>query len=256
MQKVTPGERIAKVMARSGLCSRRQAELLIAEGRVTVDGQIITSAALNVTPTHNITVDGKLIGAREAVRLWRYHKPVGLVTTHRDPQGRPTVFDHLPPELGRVISVGRLDLATEGLLLLTNDGELADRLSHPSTNLKRTYRVRVFGPVTMADLARLKQGISVRDKDGKMMHYGSIEASLEPGKGRNNHWMTMTISEGKNREIRNICAELGLQVNRLIRLHYGPFSLGDLEDGEVAEVPKTEFASFLSSCQLPVISYQ
>lgn len=225
------GERIAKRIARAGLCSRREAERWIAQGRVAVDGETLTSPALTVTAANRITVDGEVVGAAEATRLWRFHKPPGLVTTNRDPQGRPTVFDSLPDHLPRVLTVGRLDLNSEGLLLLTNDGGLARYLELPATGWKRRYRVRVHGRVQDAALAKLAAGIDV---DG--VQYGGIEAALDRQHGAN-AWLTMSLREGKNREIRRVCERLGWTVNRLIRTGYGPFQLGALKAGDVEEVP-------------------
>lgn len=225
------GERIAKVIARAGLCSRREAERWIGEGRVSVDGRVITSPALNVTPAHGIAVDGRPLPGADQRRLWRYHKPPGVLTTHKDPQGRPTVFAQLPESLGRVMAIGRLDMSSEGLLLLTNDGALARWISLPSTGWLRRYRVRAFGRVD-ADLARLKSGITI---DG--MAYGPIEARVEAAKGAN-VWVSVALREGKNREIRVVLEHLGLQVNRLIRVSYGPFQLGGLPRGEVASIPR------------------
>lgn len=226
------GERIAKVLARAGLCSRRDAERWIAEGRIAVGGKILTSPAMNVTAASDIRVDGKPIPAAEPVRLWRYHKPAGLVTTHRDEKGRPTVFEKLPPELPRLISVGRLDLNSEGLLLLTNDGELARKLELPANAWLRRYKLRVHGAVDPAALKALANGITV---DG--VSYGPIRAEFERQQG-SNAWLTMSLHEGKNREIRRVLEHLGLPVTRLIRIAYGPFQLGDLARGGIEEVPR------------------
>jgi 23S rRNA pseudouridine2605 synthase len=227
-----PGsERIAKVIARAGLCSRREAEHWIEAGRVSVNGRILTSPALNVSAGDQVLVDGVLLPQRTRARLWRYHKPPGLVTTHKDPQGRPTVFERLPGALGRVVSVGRLDLTSEGLLLLTNDGQLARHLELPSTGWTRRYRVRVHGRVEESALAGLASGVTIEG-----IRYGPIEAALERVQG-SNAWLTMALHEGKNREIRRVLLALGLDVGRLIRLAYGPFQLGLLERGEVDEVP-------------------
>jgi 23S rRNA pseudouridine2605 synthase len=226
------GERIAKLMARAGLCSRRDAERWIAEGRVSVDGKVLASPALALTGEHDIRVDGKPLPMPELTRLWRYHKPAGLVTTHRDERHRPTVFAHLPPELPRLVSVGRLDLNSEGLLLLTNDGGLARALELPSRGWLRRYRLRVHGPVDPARLAALEQGITI---DG--IAYGPIRAQLDRAQG-SNAWLTVSLHEGKNRELRRVMEQLGLDVTRLIRIAYGPFQLGDLARGQVEEVPR------------------
>ncbi|WP_448188675.1 pseudouridine synthase [Azospirillum sp. sgz301742] len=226
------GERIAKRLARAGLCSRRDAERWIAEGRVAVNGKLLDSPAFVVKPGDDVVVDGKPVPEPEPTRLWRYHKPAGLVTTARDEKGRATVFDRLPADLPRVVSVGRLDLTTEGLLLLTNDGELARFLELPATGWTRRYRVRVHGTVDEARLAGLMKGATI---DG--VQYGPIEAILDRVQG-SNAWLTVAIKEGKNREIRKVMESLELSVNRLIRTAYGPFQLGKLPEGEVEEVPK------------------
>jgi len=224
------GERIAKVLARAGLASRRDAEEMVVQGRVTVNGRVINSPALDVTVNDVIAVDGEVLPPRERTRLFLYHKPRGLMTTHADPEGRPTVFDHLPEGLPRLISVGRLDFNTEGLLLLTNDGGLARVLELPDTGWLRRYRVRAHGEITQAQLDELKNGIEV---DG--VKYGPIDATLERDQG-SNVWLVFAIREGKNREVRNVMAHLGLEVNRLIRVSYGPFQLGELAEGQVDEV--------------------
>ena len=224
-------ERIAKVIARAGLCSRREAERWINDGRVRVDGKTLDSPALTVAATNVILIDGKPLPQAQETRLWRYHKPTGLVTSHSDPQGRPTVFEKLPPTMVRVISIGRLDLNSEGLLLLTNDGELARRLEMPSTGWGRRYRVRVRGTVEQNKLKSLQNGITVNG-----IKYSSIEAALD-SETRTNAWLTVALTEGKNREIRKVMEHLDLKVNRLIRLSYGPFQLGKLERGQVDEVP-------------------
>ncbi len=224
------GERIAKVVARAGLASRRDSEELITQGRVTVNGRVINSPALDVTANDVVAVDGKVLPPRERTRLFMYHKPRGLMTTHADPEGRPTVFDNLPEGLPRLISIGRLDFNTEGLLLLTNDGGLARALELPDTGWLRRYRVRAHGEVTQAQLDELKKGVEV---DG--VKYGSIDATLERDQGAN-VWLVFAIREGKNREVRNVMAHLGLEVNRLIRVSYGPFQLGELTEGQVEEV--------------------
>jgi 23S rRNA pseudouridine2605 synthase len=224
------GERIAKVVSRAGLASRRDAEEWIVQGRVTVNGRVINSPALDVTANDVVTVDGKPLPPRERTRLFMFHKPRGLMTTHADPEGRPTVFDNLPEGLPRLISIGRLDFNTEGLLLLTNDGGLARALELPDTGWLRRYRVRAHGEVTQAQLDELKKGVEV---DG--VKYGPIDATLERDQGAN-VWLVFAIREGKNREVRNVMAHLGLEVNRLIRVSYGPFQLGELVEGEVEEV--------------------
>jgi 23S rRNA pseudouridine2605 synthase len=224
------GERIAKVVSRAGLASRRDAEEWITQGRVTVNGRVINSPALDVTANDVIIVDGKPLPPRERTRLFMFHKPRGLMTTHADPEGRPTVFDNLPEGLPRLISIGRLDFNTEGLLLLTNDGGLARALELPDTGWLRRYRVRAHGEVTQAQLDELKKGVEV---DG--VKYGSIDATLERDQGAN-VWLVFAIREGKNREVRNVMAHLGLEVNRLIRISYGPFQLAELEEGQVEEV--------------------
>jgi 23S rRNA pseudouridine2605 synthase len=224
------GERIAKVVSRAGLASRRDAEEWIVQGRVTVNGRAINSPALDVTANDVISVDGKPLPPRERTRLFMFHKPRGLMTTHADPEGRPTVFDNLPEGLPRLISIGRLDFNTEGLLLLTNDGGLARALELPDTGWLRRYRVRAHGEVTQAQLDELKKGVEV---DG--VKYGPIDATLERDQGAN-VWLVFAIREGKNREVRNVMAHLGLEVNRLIRISYGPFQLAELEEGQVEEV--------------------
>src|SRR5919107_343169 len=223
-------ERIAKTIARAGLASRRDAEAMIAEGRVTLNGEVLTSPAVNVTAADKITVDGEPLPARERTRLWIFHKPRGVVTTARDPEGRPTVFEQLPEDLPRVVAVGRLDINTEGLLLLTNDGGLAKVIAHPETGWLRRYKARAHGDVTQADLDRLAGGVTI---DG--MEYGPVEARLDRVQG-DNVWLTLGLREGKNREVKRILEHLGLQVNRLIRVSFGPFQLGDLEAGLVEEV--------------------
>ncbi|MBI3672325.1 MAG: rRNA pseudouridine synthase, partial [Rhizobiales bacterium] len=203
------GERIAKVIARAGVCSRREAERLIEEARVKLNGRTLTSAAVNVTAGDEIRIDGKLLPRKDEARLWRYHKPAGLVVSHRDPQGRPTVFDKLGEQLPRVVSVGRLDINTEGLLLLTNDGGLARFLELPATGWIRRYRVRAYGKVDDAALSRIAKGVEI---DG--LSYGPVEARIDQAKG-DNVWLTVAIREGKNREVKKLCEHLGLAVNRL-----------------------------------------
>ncbi len=223
--------RVAKLMARAGLCSRREAERWIADGRVALDGRVLDRPAVSVDDPRRLSVDGRPLPAAAPARLWRYHKPPGLMTTHRDPQGRPTVFERLPAELPRLIAVGRLDLTSEGLLLLTNDGELARHLELPATGWTRRYRVRGFGPVDADRLAALAKGVTV---DG--VAYGPVEAALRRRQG-GNAWLDMALKEGRNREVRKLCEHLGLKVNRLIRVAYGTFQLGRLPRGAVAEVP-------------------
>jgi len=224
------GERIAKRIARAGLCSRRDAERLIAAGRVALGGKIVSDPATTVDEASAITVDGAPLPAPAPARLWRYHKPPGLITSHRDPQGRPTVFEKVAERLGYVVSVGRLDFNSEGLLLLTNDGALARELEHPSRGWRRRYRVRVRGVPDESALAALQNGITV---DG--IRYGPIEARLDR-QNRQNAWLTVTLTEGRNREVRIVLSHLGLTVSRLIRTAYGPFQLGGLPRGEIAEI--------------------
>lgn len=224
------GERIAKFLARAGIASRRDAEKMIAEGRVKLNGKSVETPASFVAAGDRVSVDGKAVAPPARTRLFRHHKPDGLVTTHRDPQGRPTVFERLPPEMGRVVSIGRLDLTSEGLLLLTNDGELARRLELPSNGWLRRYRVRVYGAIDERGLAALARGVTVEG-----VQYGPIEAGLDSRAGAN-AWLTVSLKEGKNREIRKVMAHLGLQVTRLIRTAYGPFQLGTLPKGAVEEV--------------------
>jgi 23S rRNA pseudouridine2605 synthase len=224
------GERVAKVIARAGLASRREAEAWIAAGRVAVNGRVITSPALDVTGRDRVTVDGEPLPVRERTRLFLYHKPRGLMTTHADPAGRPTIFDALPRHLPRLVSVGRLDVNTEGLLLLTNDGGLARALELPATGWLRRYRVRAHGRIGQSELDGLRSGLLLEG-----VRYGAIEATLEREQG-SNVWLSFAIREGKNREVKNVLGHLGLAVNRLIRVSFGPFQLGELRLGEVAEV--------------------
>jgi len=224
-------ERIAKVIARAGLCSRREAERWIAEGRVSIDGIRLDSPATTVPPGAAVTVDGKPLPAAGPARLWRYHKPKGVITTASDPQGRPTVFAQLPASLPRVLTVGRLDFNSEGLLLLTNDGALKRRLELPATGWTRRYRARVHGRVETDRLRALARGVRI---DG--IDYGPMEAVLERQSGAN-AWLNLALKEGKNREVRRVLEHIGLTVNRLIRVAYGPFQLGHLPPGEVREVP-------------------
>jgi 23S rRNA pseudouridine2605 synthase len=224
------GDRIAKVIARAGRASRREAERLIAEGRVAVNGKVIDSPALNVSEADRITVDRQPLAAPEAPRLWLYHKPAGLVTTTRDEKGRPTVFDNLPEDLPRVMTVGRLDLNSEGLLLLTNDGGIKRRLELPATGWLRKYRVRLKGAPTEADFEPLRAGLTVEGE-----RFQPMEVTLDRQQGAN-AWATVSLREGKNREIRRAMEAIGLTVNRLIRVSYGPFRLGELKPGAVEEV--------------------
>lgn len=231
MSETEKGDRIAKWLSRAGVASRRDAEKMLAEGRVRVNNAVVTHPATFITAGDIVQCDGKVVDEPERTRVWRYHKPAGLVTTHRDPEGRPTVFDKLRSQLPRVISVGRLDLTSEGLLLMTNDGALARRLELPSTGWIRRYRVRVNGVADPKALARLADGVTV---DG--VRYGPIEAALDSKKG-DNAWLTVALREGRNREIRKVMTHLGLTVSRLIRVAYGPFQLGLLERGGIEEIP-------------------
>jgi len=224
------GERIAKRLSRAGICSRREAERWVANGRIAVDGKKISKPATLVTNQSIVTVDGKKIAEPAQPRLWRYHKPRGVLSTNNDPEDRPTVFDHLPKNLPRVMLVGRLDINSEGLLLLTNDGELARKLELPSTGWIRRYRVRAYGPLDESRLKSLEDGITV---DG--IKYREIQATLDKRRG-DNSWITVSLQEGKNREIRKVMEYLGLQVNRLIRISFGPFQLGELHRDTVREI--------------------
>ena len=223
-------ERLAKFMARSGVCSRRGAEKLISQGRVSVNGEVVSTPAFNVSGDEKILLDGEKLPQKEITRLWLYYKPTGLVTSYKDEKGRPTVFDNLPAGLPRVISVGRLDLNSEGLLLLTNNGELSRKLELPSNGWARRYKVRVHGFVDAKKLAPLQKGVVVEG-----VAYGPITAIIESQQGANT-WLQVTLTEGKNREIRKVMKSIGLEVSRLIRLSYGPFQLGSLKKGEACEV--------------------
>lgn len=225
-----PGDRIAKVIARAGLASRREAERLIEQGRVSVNSKTITSPALNVTAKDKIVVNGKELSAPDQTRLWLYHKPAGLVTTTKDEQGRATIFDKLPPELPRVMTVGRLDLNSEGLLLLTNDGGIKRKLELPSTGWLRKYRVRIKGRATEEAFEPLRKGVTIEGE-----RFQPMEITLDRQQGAN-AWLTIGLREGKNREIRRAMEEVGFTVNRLIRTSYGPFQLGTLGQGEVQEL--------------------
>ncbi|WP_456387608.1 pseudouridine synthase [Profundibacter sp.] len=231
MENETPkGERIAKVMARAGLASRREAERMIAAGRVSVNGKLIDSPALNVTPADKIVVDGNEVGEPDVARLWLYHKPIGLVTTERDEKGRDTVFANLPAELPRVVSVGRLDINSEGLLLLTNDGGVKRKLELPATGWLRKYRVRVNGRPNDKALEPLRKGVTVEGE-----RFMPFDVAIDRQQGAN-AWLTVSLREGRNREIRRALDEVGLKVNRLIRISYGPFRLGELKAGAVEEI--------------------
>ena len=233
------GERIAKVLARAGLCSRREAERWIEAGRIVVDGEKLASPAFNVPPGATVLVDGTPLRAAETTRLWRFHKPEGCLTTRRDPAGRLTIYHHLPPALANAITIGRLDMSSEGLLLLTNDGELARRLELPSTGWTRRYRARIYGRVDEKRLAGLKDGVTVEG-----VRYGPIEAKLESQAG-SNAWVSIALREGKNREVRRVMEHIGYPVNRLIRTAYGPFQLGKLGRGKLDEVPAKVLAEQL-----------
>lgn len=224
------GERIAKVVARAGICSRREAERYIEQGRIAVNGRILTSPAFTVTDADTVTVDQKPLPVREKTRVWRYYKPAGLITSHKDPEGRPTVFDSLPDSLPRVISVGRLDLNSEGLLLLTNDGELARKIELPSTGWIRRYRVRIHGEMTPDIMEKLARGVTVEG-----VRYAGVQVVVDKKQGSNT-WLTVSLKEGKNREIRRLMESFGLKVTRLIRVSYGPFQLGALPKGGVDEI--------------------
>ena len=226
------GERIAKVMARAGLCSRREAERWIAAGRVAVNGTVLETPAVTVGEGDMVLVDGAPLPEAEETRLWRYHKPPGLVTSHKDPEGRPTVFEKLAHELPRVVSVGRLDLTSEGLLLVTNDGGLARRLELPENGWTRRYRARAHGRINDKALEKLAKGVTI---DG--VRYGPVQTSVERS-AKSNAWLIVSIKEGKNREVRKVLEHVGLKVNRLIRVAYGPFQLGNLKRGQIAEIPR------------------
>ena len=225
------GDRIAKVIARAGICSRRDAEKLIAEGRVSVNGEVVTTPAIRIGPDQIVSLDGKPLAEPERTRLWRYHKPEGLVTTHRDPQGRATVFQNLPKHMPRVVSVGRLDFNSEGLLLLTNDGALARTLELPAAGWTRKYRVRLFGKISQKDFERLAEGVTIAG-----VKYGPVIADLERSRGMYS-WASVSLQEGKNREVKRLMESIGLKVARLIRVQYGPFHLGQLGEGAVEEIP-------------------
>lgn len=231
-------QRIAKLLARAGIASRREVERMIEEGRIALDGEKITTPATLLETLAGVTVDGRPVRPAAATRLFRFYKPPGTLTAERDPKGRPTIYDRLPRGLPRLMPVGRLDFMTEGLLLLTNDGELKRQLELPRTGVVRTYRARAFGDVTQAQLEELSEGVTIEG-----IRYGSIDANLERRTGRN-CWIEMSLTEGKNREVRKVLAHLGLQVSRLIRTSYGPFDLAGLEPGEVDEVPSGALQAF------------
>ena len=239
------GDRIAKLLARAGVASRREIERMIAEGRVALDGKVLDTPAVKLTGLKGVTVDGKPVEQAEAARLFAFHKPSGLITAERDPRGRPTIYtalrNALPKGAGRVMPVGRLDFNTEGLLLLTNDGGLKRKLELPASGVPRTYRARAFGVVTQSQLEDLMDGVEIEG-----VRYGAIDANLERSSGRN-LWIEMTITEGKNREVRRVLEYLGLKVNRLIRTAYGPFQLGDLPRGQAARIRKGDLDRFLGS---------
>jgi 23S rRNA pseudouridine2605 synthase len=231
-------QRIAKLLARAGIASRREVERMIAEGRVAIGGKPVETPATLLASLHGVTVDGRPVKAPAPARLFLFHKPTGLLTTERDPKGRPTIYDRLPKDLPRVVPVGRLDLNTEGLLLLTTDGELKRQLELPASKVERTYRARAFGAVTQEQLEGLIQGIEI---DG--IRYGPIDANMERRTGRN-AWIELRLTEGKNREVRRVLEHLGLRVSRLIRVAYGPFVLGDLPAGAVVEVRQHDLVAF------------
>jgi 23S rRNA pseudouridine2605 synthase len=233
-------QRIAKLLARAGVASRREVERMIAEGRIAVEGQVLTTPATLLTSLHGVTVDGKPVRGAQSTRLFRFYKPQGTITAERDPKGRPTIYDRLPKGLPRLMPVGRLDFMTEGLLLLTNDGELKRKLELPTTGVVRTYRARAFGHVTQEQLEELSEGVTIEG-----MHYGSINANLERRTGRN-CWIEMSLTEGKNREVRKVLAHLGMQVSRLIRTAYGPFDVAGMAPGQVEEIPRGALDDFRS----------
>ncbi len=237
--------RIAKLLARAGIASRREIERMIAEGRIAINGEVVETPATLLASLQGVTVDGKPVKAPAPARLFRFHKPAGLLTTERDPKGRPTIYDRLPKGLPRVMPVGRLDMNTEGLLLLTTDGELKRQLELPATGVERSYRARVFGEVSQAQLEALIEGVEI---DG--VRYGSIDANLERRTGRNG-WVEMRLREGKNREVRRVLEHLGLQVSRLIRTAYGPFPLADLPAGAVDEVRQHDLVAFRKTLKNP-----
>ena len=238
-------QRIAKLLARAGVASRREVERMIEEGRVTLDGQLISTPATLLTSLNGVAVDGNTVAQPAPARLFLFHKPSGYLTTERDPRGRPTIYDRLPADLPRLMPIGRLDMTTEGLLLLTTDGEFKRQMELPATGVPRTYRARAFGEISQAQLEDLFMGIEI---DG--IRYGQIEANLERRTGRN-QWIEMTLTEGKNREVRRVLEHLGLQVSRLIRTSYGPFHLGELASGAVEEVRQHDLIVFRKSLKTP-----
>lgn len=243
------GDRIAKLLARAGVASRREIERMIADGRVAIEGKVLDTPAVKLLNLRGVTVDGKPVGRAEEVRLYAFHKPSGLITAERDPAGRPTIYDALrnalPKGTPRLMPVGRLDFTTEGLLLLTNDGELKRAMELPSSGIPRTYRARAFGDITQAQLDDLSHGVEI---DG--MRYGSIEADLERGSGRN-RWIVLTLTEGKNREVRNVLEHLGLEVSRLLRTGYGPFDLADLPRGQAVQIRHADVERFIGTLPKP-----
>jgi 23S rRNA pseudouridine2605 synthase len=239
------GDRIAKYLSRAGVASRRDVERMLTEGTIKLNGKVVTHPATFIAAGDIVQVNGKVVDPPERTRMWRHHKPDGLVTTHKDPEGRPTVFEKLRHQLPRVISVGRLDLTSEGLLLLTNDGNLARQLELPATGWLRRYRVRVFGIPNEGALKSLAKGITI---DG--VRYGPIEAEVDAKKG-DNTWLTVSLREGRNREVRRVMAHLGMSVSRLIRVAYGPFQLGTLERGGVEEIPARVLREQLPAAAVP-----
>ena len=240
------GDRIAKLLARAGIASRREIERMIDAGRITIDGKPVTTPATFLTSLKGVSVDGKPVAAPEPTQLFAFHKPTGLITAERDPAGRATIYaaltNALPKDTPRLMPIGRLDLNTEGLLLLTNDGALKRQMELPASGVPRTYRARAFGDVTQEQLEALAEGIEIEG-----IRYGSIDANLEHGSSGKNNWIEMTITEGKNREVRRVLEYLGLKVNRLIRTAYGPFQLGDLPRGQAARIRKGDLDRFVSS---------
>lgn len=238
------GQRIAKWIAHAGICSRRDAEKLIEQGRVSVNGAIAESPAIKVTDPSTIKVDGEALASSEKTKLWMFYKPKGVITTHKDPQGRPTLFSLLPKKMPRVISIGRLDFNTEGLILLTNDGELSRHLELPATGWIRTYRVRVFGSAAPSKLAAIEKGVTI---EGVRYAPATIRTESAKKSGGQNQWLTISVKEGKNREVRKLLDFAGLKVTRLIRISYGPFQLADLAEGELREVSNKAMREWLGN---------